>query len=283
MELNIEKFNPTKAELLVLADKAKGLVINGIDDMEGYQLVHKQRMELKNTRVQITKLGKSYREEAIAFQKAVIEKEKELVGIIEPIELDLQSKQDTIDLEKEKLQRAALLPERKFKLVAVNVEMSDDEILGMDDNQFEAFYNQKNGELLQARELRIKAEQEKIDTENKRIADEKRIEEAKKEAEAKAKEQAAKDAELAKLKAEQEKEAAVQAERDRQAREEAAKAKVEADKIVKEKAEQAKLESEKKYQKFLKENGYTEKTKEDFYIAKVGSVIVLYKKVAEYF
>lgn len=279
MEFSIESFNPTKAELLALVEKSKGLVINGVDDTQGYQAVHKYRMELKNKRVIITKTGKEAREKALAFQKEVIAYEKELVSIIEVRESELQEQENNIDLQKEKLNRAALLPERKLKLTAINVGISDDEILSMDVAKFETFYNQKNGEFLQAKELKIKEDQANIDTENKRIADEKRIEEAKKEGEAKAKEQAIKDIELVKLKADQDKEVAIQAERDRQTKEQEVKAKDEADKIAKEQTEQKKLEGAKKYQKFLKDNGYTEENKQDFCITNQGSVVILYKKV----
>lgn len=279
MEFSIESFNPTKAELLALVEKSKGLVINGVDDTQGYQAVHKYRMELKNKRVIITKTGKEAREKALAFQKEVIAYEKELVSIIEVRESELQEQENNIDLQKEKLNRAALLPERKLKLTAINVDISDDEILSMDVAKFETFYNQKNGEFLQAKELKIKEDQANIDTENKRIADEKRIEEAKKEGEAKAKEQAIKDIELVKLKADQDKEVAIQAERDRQTKEQEVKAKDEADKIAKEQTEQKKLEGAKKYQKFLKDNGYTEENKQDFCITNQGSVVILYKKV----
>ena len=63
-ELNLEKFNPTKNELLALADEARKLTINGIDDKEGYLAVHQQRMKLQKARTQITKTGKEVREEA---------------------------------------------------------------------------------------------------------------------------------------------------------------------------------------------------------------------------
>lgn len=283
MELNIEVFNPTKAELLTLAEKAKGLVINGIEDKAGYKVVHEQRMELKNTRVLITKTGKEAREKALAYQKEVIAYEKELIGIIEPLEADLQSKQDYIDEEKERLKRVSLLPERHAKLSDINIAVPDDVLLGMDDNKFQEYLNTKHAEFL-AEQAKVQQEaQAKIDAENNRIAQEKAIEEARKDAEAKAKEQAIKDAELARLKAEEDNKAAVQAERDRQAKEEKDKSDRELARLEKEKAEQEKLEKEKKYQKFLKDNGYTEETKQDFYIGKVGSVIVLYKKVGEYF
>jgi membrane protein involved in colicin uptake len=105
------------------------------------------------------------------------------------------------------------------------------------------------------------------------------LEEVRKETEAKAKEQANKDAELAKIKAEQDKEAAVKAEREKIE----AEKKAEADKKVREEKEeadrQAKLEKDKKYQKFLKENGYTNDT--EFHIQRSGNKVVLYKKVGE--
>ncbi len=283
MEFTIEKFNPTKAELLVLAEKSKGLVINGIEDKEGYSAVHKQRIELKNTRVLIAKTGKEAREKALAFQKEVIAYEKELIGIIEPLETDLQAKQDAIDEEKEKLKRVSLLPDRHLKLSEINISVPDDVLLGMDDNKFQEYFNNQHALFLAEQAKAQQEAQAKIDAENKRIEDEKRLEEAKKEAAEKAIAQAAKDAELAKLKAEQDLKDAVQAEKDRQAKEEKDKADAEIARQAKDKADQEKLESEKKYQKFLKDNGYTEATKQDFYIAKVGAVIVLYKKVGEYF
>lgn len=282
MELNIEKFNPTKAELLTLAEKAKGLTIKGVEDKEGYQLVHKQRIELKNARVDITKIGKTLRAEAVSFQKAVIAKEKELVGIIEPIEADLQIKQDAIDEEKEKIKRVELLPERHEKLLTVKGDVDDDILLGLDDTQFQDLFNQKHAEFLEEKERKQQEEQAKIEAENKRIEDEKLLQQVRKEAEVKAKEQGKKDAELAKFKAEQEKEEAVKAEREKAEAEKQAVVEEQERKEREEKEEQAKLEKEKKYQKFLKDNGYTEETKQDFYIAKNGSVIVLYKKVAEY-
>ena len=98
--LNIEKFSPKKAELIALADKSKGLVINGVDDKIGYSLVHDTRMELKRARVEIAKTGKNLRADALSFQKAVIEKEKELIAIIEPVEKDLELKQEAIEKRK---------------------------------------------------------------------------------------------------------------------------------------------------------------------------------------
>ena len=43
-----------------------------------------------------------------------------------------------------------------------------------------------------------------------------------------------------------------------------------------------KLGSDEKYQAWLKENGYTEESKDHFFIGDQNGRIILYKKVAEY-
>lgn len=88
--LNIEEFNPKKSELIELADSCKDLVIKDVDDINGYELVNTKRKELKNARVQITKIGKSLRDNAIKFQREVIAREKEFVGIVAPVEKKLE-------------------------------------------------------------------------------------------------------------------------------------------------------------------------------------------------
>lgn len=156
--LNIEKFNPTKAEITALVDKYKGLTITGIDDKAGYEAVHKARMELKAVRVNITKTGKSMREEALKFQKDVIAKEKDLVEMVEPTERDLEAKQKAIDEEKEKIKRKAILPERKEKLDAIGVNYDDDSILLLDENQFTEYYNRMHTEYLEEKERQVRDE-----------------------------------------------------------------------------------------------------------------------------
>ena len=76
-ELNLEKFSPTKSEIALMVQECKDLTINGVDDVEGYKKVHKKRIELKMVRVKIQSTGKTLRADAIAYQKAVIGKEKE--------------------------------------------------------------------------------------------------------------------------------------------------------------------------------------------------------------
>lgn len=88
-------YDETKAALAVLAVESARIV--EVTNPAGYQEAHSARMKLKNTRVEITRRGKAAREDATAFSKAVIEKERELIAVIEPEEIRLQSLQTAWD------------------------------------------------------------------------------------------------------------------------------------------------------------------------------------------
>lgn len=308
--LNIEEFNPKKAELIALAESCKDLVIKGVDDIEGYDLVNSKRKELKSARVELTKTGKKLRDSAILFQRAVIEKEKEFVAIIEPLEIELENKQKEIDIEREKIKRIELLPERKEKLSKINVEVTDDEILSMNDISFHTFLNDKTTEFLAEKERlleeeRIK-EEERKQKEAEEKAEQKRQEEFKKQEEIKekerqeelkkAQEKAAKDA-IAN--AEKEKEEAIKKEKEESLKRENAiraeqeakeKARVEIEvkerfekekKEADEKAEQERIDKDKKWKEFLVKSGWTKEKESEFYILQNGNTRIIYKKVGE--
>jgi hypothetical protein len=277
--LSIEKFNPLKAEVNALVENIKSTVISIPNDKTGYELMKENKKRLQVKRTEITKFLKSEREDAIAFQKNIIGFEKDLLALIEPLEKDLDSKIKAIDEEKAKLERIKLLPSRKEKLTEIGLEFDDQFLLGMDVDAFQEFYNQKKADYLAEKERKILADQAKLDAENLRIENEKNLAKAKEDAAKEALVQAGRDAELAAIKAENDKNAAVQAEIDRQAREEKVKADAKQAQLDKEKLDREALEKDKKYQKFLKDNGYTNDT--EFLIQRSPNKVTLYKKIAE--
>lgn len=221
--LDIEKFNPTVAEITKLVEGAKGLAISGIDDKAGYLAVHDARIALKNARITIEKKCKEARAEAQAYSKAVIAKEHELVGLISPTEDELQKMQDDIDHQKVLVKRRESMPGRIERLGAIDIvvdaEADYNEILEMDDAVFEGHYNRRHGEWLAKKEAALKAEREAQEAaaaaERERIATEEREAKERREAEARAA-QAKIDEENARVKAEQDaKAAALKAESDR--------------------------------------------------------------------
>ncbi len=202
--LSLEKFNPKKSELIELSKKFQSLEIKGIDDVEGYKQVDEARKELKKQRVGVEKQGKEFRADALKFQKAVIAYEKELVEIIEPLEIELGKKQEVIDLEKHKIKMVALLPDRKARLLAIkHIEMpSDDEILEMDSVTFENAFIFHTTKSLEIEKAEIAFDKAKIEKENQ-------IREAENRARLEAEEKAKREIELSKQKAELDKQEAL--------------------------------------------------------------------------
>jgi len=171
--LDLEKFSPTVAEMQTLADKYKGMQIKGADDKEGYKQVDQARKELKHARSNLEKMGKAMRKPALDFQKAVIQREKELVAIIEPVEKELVAVQVAADLERERENRKKILPDRLKQLEEIKIQDTPElrsQLLEMDEWQYLTFYNAKNTACLKEKAARLK--QEELAFEEKKKASE---------------------------------------------------------------------------------------------------------------
>lgn len=255
IETALIKNNITDQIINGLKESYLGLTINGIEDKEGFKKVEEGRKEAKKLRCLAVNICKTGREEAIKIQKDWIEKEKEVVAKIVEVESHLETESNRIkEIEKQILFEAAQkakLPVRKEKLLTIGFEVADDELLKIDDNQFNILFNEFHEKMLAEKAEKLRLEQEQIEAERKeaarvefeRLAEIKRQEDlklaaenARIEAEKKAKE-AIEKAEQAKADAEKKAiEAAKQAEIDKQlALEKAEKEKQEAiDKLKKE-------------------------------------------------
>lgn len=176
---DVIELNPTVAHLQELAKSFHGLEICWVDDKAWYNAVKNARIKLKNTRVELTKMAKELREWALKFQRDVIAKEKELIWIIEPLEDELQKKQDVIDeliaIEKRKNE----LPFRRWQLDELAVEMTDEEILKMDDKEFYEFIQVKKQEKLLADQKALQDAQDKLEKDRFELENQKRLEQAK--------------------------------------------------------------------------------------------------------
>lgn len=287
MEFNIDQFSPQKAELTTLSNTYKALVINGVEDKQGYKAVDEARKDLKRKRVEISKTGKSLREEALAFQKKIITVEKELIALIEPVELELEQKQAEIDEAIQLEKRRETLPYRHAQLNEIGVVMSDDFVLAMNDQEFLAYLTNKRAEILAEKERKLKEAEEKLANEQRVLEEAKRIEEAKSIERQKAEEMA----KAAAIQAEFDKQNAIEAEKQRAEKEKAdliaAQEKKEKERVAAIEAEEkrlldekTKLEAKKKYQTWLADNNYSES--EDFFLQRNATKIVLYKKVSEF-
>lgn len=94
---NLLAFDKTKADLTVLASQSEHII--EITNKAGRDQCHAAMMVLKGSRVEIERRGKDARDDANKFAKAVIAKEKELIGVIAPEEERLQLLRDSWDAE----------------------------------------------------------------------------------------------------------------------------------------------------------------------------------------
>jgi hypothetical protein len=292
MEMNLEKFDPTVAELTKVAEESRAIVVTDFDDPKQIEAVHAKRIELKKTRVSIEKRGKELREDAVKFSKAVIAKEKELIAIIEPEEIRLDQLEDAAKQHAIEKERLLKWPGRKERLAELGYKggVNDDTVLRMmDDVQFESFIINVKAKI-EAERLAVQRTEQLA-----READLKRRED-----ELEAKERAAKAEEEAKARAEREK-AEAEAREKRRA-EELEKARLEGERKAKEEADrkaaeekariereekerkdaEAKAERSRRFKSWLAEQGYTEATEGEYLIQHTETHAMLYKRVGTY-
>ena len=261
----LEKFNPTLNELKELAEKHNWLDINWIDDKEWYENVKEALKELRDKRVYITKTLKNYRQEAIDFQRAVLEHEKELIWIISNTEDSLKEKKQKIDKLILIKKTEEILPVRKWILDSAWIKYNDDDILEMDDKDFAKFMIEEKQKLIEEEEKRKQEEADKKQRESE-------LEKAKQEAELKAKKEAEEKAKIeAELAEKKHKEEIDRIRKEQEEKEEAEKQK-KLDEEKKAKEEKERVEKMEKYNKWKDENWYNEK---DFMIQREWDIMVI--------
>jgi len=92
--LNMDQFNPKKAELIALAEKHKAATEIQIVDKASYDKVHEAQIELRDTRNAIKDQWLAIRDSANKFIKQVTAAEKELLALIVPTEDILIAKKE---------------------------------------------------------------------------------------------------------------------------------------------------------------------------------------------
>jgi len=178
---NLEVFNKVRSDLTLLVEKNKGLTISGVNDIVGYQKMKEAKSEVRKGEIELEKLAKKEREGALNWQREIIRLEKEIKEQITFNIINEYTKQlDEYEMLKSREERLALLPSRKKSLEEIFVNLSDEEILDLDDKKFSELYSKLKLEYLDKKEReRINKEREieneKIKKENERIKKENEI------------------------------------------------------------------------------------------------------------
>jgi len=277
-ETTIIKFNPDVAKLEAMVAVTKELIVTEKDfeNTDIMVVVKENRLILKSARVEITKTGKSFRENAIAYQKRVIEEEKKLVAIIEGEEDRLEKIEDNAKDYFLRKERYELLPDRMNRLILIsNINeigmLTEEQVLGMDSINFENVINNLTSASLQIDKNNL--DKEKIEADLKIKEQEDRLRKESEESTNKIKEEQDKrESELNQKQIDLENE----------------KAKIEAGEKKKKEDEENKIKEDEllkkrtEYMAYMKEIGWTEETKEQFVRRESETEYLFYKKVGSF-
>lgn len=162
-QFDVTVFDPTKADLQAIAKDVAAITADPSKATgEDLELINATKNKLVKARTSIQRIGKEKREAALKYQKDVIAYENELIAIIEPEEQRLKELEKGIKEYAVRQERLKVLPDYKQQLASIGdvVEVTDDELLGMDPTAFQAYYNARLGAHLQARQAQADAEAE---------------------------------------------------------------------------------------------------------------------------
>lgn len=169
----LEAFEQRKADLTELKDQATGLKIESIDDKQSIYSLSNIRKKLKQARVDIEKEGKMMRDPLTAISKTISAKEKELVAIIEPTELELLKQEKWVESEKAKIQ--AEEAEKEMKRIQVRIDALAEYNYSIDFADIQAMSDNTFNQYLEAAKRQFEKEQaEKAELEKLRLENEAR-------------------------------------------------------------------------------------------------------------
>ncbi|AXG67751.1 hypothetical protein [Ralstonia phage GP4] len=122
------KSTDTEKTLRELVQKSADIA--AVSDSAGRELAHRSGMNLKNARVAIEKAGKAARDDANAFNAAVIAEQKRLVGITEKEEERIFGLRDGYDT-KAKAEKEERERKERERVAAIQVKLNDIRALPM--------------------------------------------------------------------------------------------------------------------------------------------------------
>lgn len=215
----LQSFSVSDAAIAEMAEQYMPLTIAGVNDSAGFKQVHEARMVVKSRRVEVEKVRKALKADALEYGRKVDAEAKRLTGLLEPIEFHLESEEKRIQDEKERIRNAARLKaeaEARAKAEAEAAKVRAEQEALRAAQEAEAAKLSAEREKLEAERIAMEAERRRIEAE--RRSEQERL-----------------DVERRKVEAEQQRLAKIEA--DRQLAVELEKAKAEA-------AERAKRETE---------------------------------------
>lgn len=105
MTQEIQKFDVTEATIAELQIQYMPLVINGIEDKDGYKRVREARLSVKACRIAVDKRRKELTADAVKLQRDINSEANHIFSLLEPIEAHLLTQETEYDKEKERIKQ----------------------------------------------------------------------------------------------------------------------------------------------------------------------------------
>ena len=163
----LQKFSPADTAIAKMHEDYLPLVIAGVDDTEGFKRVHQARMIVKNHRVQVDKVRKELKADALEYGRRVDDEAKRITLLLEPIEKHLTKEENEYTAEKERIRNEARLKAEAEERAKTEAEAA----------RLKAIQDVENARLkaeadrLAEERRQLDEERRQIETEKKRLAD----------------------------------------------------------------------------------------------------------------
>lgn len=165
IESELKKYNITNVQISDFSNSCMALKVRDISDHESYKIVKQARIKTKNKRVEVEKTRKELKAESLRFGKAVDMEARRITSLLLPIENYLISQEKIVDDEKERIKAELeqLERERIEKEEVVKKKLEEERQAKIrEEQETEAKRLENIRKEQEARELKIKDEQEKI-------------------------------------------------------------------------------------------------------------------------
>jgi chromosome segregation ATPase len=167
----LRRFVPYDTAIATMHDQYMGLTCNGIADVKGFQAVHQARMVVKGKRVEVEKVRKELKADALEYGRKVDAEAKRITALLEPIETHLLQQEEAVEAERERIRETARL---KAEAEARAIE---EERLAKEQAEREAEEELRRVQR-EAEEAAIRAEREKIEADRRALEAERAAAEA---------------------------------------------------------------------------------------------------------
>lgn len=177
----LKRFDIADAAIAKMAEQYLPLKIVDVTDAAGFKAVHDARMVVKSRRVEVEKVRKELKADALEYGRKVDAEAKRITALLEPIETHLQDEENAYRAEQERIKNEARLKveaeERARKEAEEAARKAEQERIRKE-QEAEAARLQTERDKIEAERREIEEErrkaQETIEAERRKVEEEKR-------------------------------------------------------------------------------------------------------------